>query len=84
MKLETHFDKGVIVYPVGRTYTTDKFSVRAAMPINFISVEVDKDDIITEIYGCEETAELYTLDDVFPTRGEAQAYAERLNKELAE
>ena len=83
MKLETHFNIGDTVYPVGRTYTTDKFSVRAAMPINFISVEVDKDDIITEIYGCEETAELYTYDDVFSTRQEAQAYAERLNKELS-
>jgi len=84
MKLETHFNKGDTIYPVGRTYSTDKFSVRAAMPINFISVEVDKDNVITEIYGCEETAELYTYEDVFSTRCEAHAYAERLNKELAE
>ena len=87
MVLKTEYNLGDTIYPVGRVYSTDKFTVRAPMPVSLIAIEIDLGPRglprKSEIYGCEETAELYTLDDVFPTRGEAQAYAERLNKELS-
>lgn len=81
MKLETHFDIGDIVYPVGRTYKTDRFSVRAAMPVDQILVEIDEHGI-TEIYGCEGTFESYRIADLFTTHQEAKTYADRLNKDL--
>lgn len=79
MEISTQFSLNDIVYPVGRLYKTDSFSVRAAMPIDFISVSVGQSGIIAEFYGCEGTEEIYTNEDLFLTRNEAQTYADQLN-----
>jgi hypothetical protein len=78
MNIKTKFNIGDIVYTVGRTYTTDRYAVRADMQIDLISIDVSSGGM-GESYGCDETNELYSSQSIFKARADALAYAKKLN-----
>jgi hypothetical protein len=78
MNIKTKFNIGDIVYVVHRTYKTDRYTVRADMQIDLISIDVSSSGM-GETYGCDGTNELYSPQSIFKTREAALSYAKKLN-----